>query len=263
MKPIDYNTMRSLISQNFTLDELTGLCDSLGVNIDDLPGKGVLNKAYEMLPFMEERSRIEDLFNALRKLKAEIFSEYYLDATAFNLLKAPGAELPQQVTLVPPTKVQGTLQSVEIFCCYARKDQELLHVLKTHLIPLQRQGRITLWADTNISAGAEWENELKKHLNTAQMILLLVSPDFMASDYCYSKEMLRAMQRHEAGETRVVPILLRPVDDWQSAPFGKLQVLPTNAKPIMGRSWRRDLDEAFRNVAEGIRKAVEQMTTTL
>ncbi len=73
---------------------------------------------------------------------------------------------------------------IEIFCCYARKDQQLLNELKTHLIPLQRQGHITIWADTDIGAGVEWESEINKHLDTAQIILLLVSPGFIASEYC-------------------------------------------------------------------------------
>src|SRR6266700_717280 len=101
------------------------------------------------------------------------------------------------------------LMLVEILCCYARKDQLLLNNLKSHLMPLQRQGRITLWADTDIDAGMEWENEIDKHLDTAQIILLLVSPDFIASEYWYGKEMKRAMARYEAGEAQVVPVILR------------------------------------------------------
>src|SRR6266702_2131337 len=112
--------------------------------------------------------------------------------------------------------------SIEIFCCYARKDQTLLNELNAHLMPLQHQGLITIWADTNISAGIEWEKEIEKHLDTAHIILLLISPDFMTSEYCYSKEMKRAMERHESGEVRVIPIILRSIH-WKDAPFGKLQ----------------------------------------
>lgn len=144
---------------------------------------------------------------------------------------------------------------VEIFCCYARKDKPLLNDLRTHLMPLQRQGHITLWADTDIEAGTEWEEEINKHLDTAQIILLLVSSDFIASEYCYGKEMMRAMERHKAGEAQVVPIILRPVL-WNNAPFGKLQALPTNAKPIIGSTWH-DQDEALLDVANGIQKVVQ------
>src|SRR5205823_1825905 len=114
---------------------------------------------------------------------------------------------------------------------------------------LRRQGLISVWHDRNISAGTEWEREINAHLNTAQVILLLVSPDFMDSDYCFSIEMMRAMERHERGEAQVIPIILRPVY-WQGAPFGKLQALPTDAKHVTGPSWH-NLDEAFFDVAEG------------
>lgn len=144
----------------------------------------------------------------------------------------------------------------EIFCCYAREDQLLLLKLRKHLASLERGGLISVWHDTDISPGAEWEEEINKHLDTADIILLLVSPSFMASDYCYSREMKRAMERHEQGEVRVIPVILRPVL-WQSAPFSKLQVLPTGAKPVTGTGWHNS-DEAFFDIAEGIRKAVDE-----
>lgn len=144
--------------------------------------------------------------------------------------------------------------SVSIFFCYAHEDEALLKQLKAHLIPLQRQGVIDLWHDRDISAGSEWEREISHYLNAAQMILLLVSPDFMASDYCYGIELQRALERHQRGEARVIPIILRPVH-WQGIP-GTLQALPTDAKPV--RSWP-DVDEAFFDVTEGIRKVVVQL----
>jgi KaiC/GvpD/RAD55 family RecA-like ATPase len=148
------------------------------------------------------------------------------------------------------------LMPVEIFCCYARKDQSLLNDLKSHLKPLQRQGRIILWADTDIDAGMIWENEIDKHLDTAQIILLLVSPDFIDSEYCYGKEMKRAMARYEAGEAQVVPVILRPVL-WENTPFGKLQALPTGARPIISSLWH-NRDEAFYDVAFGIQKVIRE-----
>ena len=142
--------------------------------------------------------------------------------------------------------------TVEIFFCYAREDEEHRKGLEKHLQALKRQGIIDMWHDRMISAGAEWNREIDRHLNTAKIILLLVSPDFMSSDYCYCQEMLRAMERHERGDARVIPVILRPVY-WQGAPFGKLQALPTDAKAIISRDWPL-LDEAFFDVAEGIRK---------
>src|SRR6266487_4558204 len=105
-------------------------------------------------------------------------------------------------------------KTIDIFFCYAREDEGLLNQLKTHLKALQRQELIDTWHDRNISAGTEWEREINKHLNEADIILLLISPDFMASDYCYSVEMKRALERHKAGEAYVIPIILRPVD-WE------------------------------------------------
>jgi tetratricopeptide (TPR) repeat protein len=147
------------------------------------------------------------------------------------------------------------LMPVKIFFCYAHEDEQLLNKLKNHLFPLKRTGLIDIWHDRDISAGTDWEQQIKGHLNAAQIILLLVSPDFMASDYCYSIEMQRALERHEREEARVIPIILRYVY-WQGV-LGMLQALPTDARPI--KSWS-DLDEAFYNVTEGIRKVIEEIT---
>jgi TIR domain-containing protein len=124
--------------------------------------------------------------------------------------------------------------AVEIFFCYAREDEKLRKGFEKQLRALKRQGMIDMWHDRAISAGAEWERAIDWHLNTAKIILLLVSPDFMDSDYCYSQEMSRAMERHERGDARVIPVILRPVY-WQGAPFGKIQALPTNAKALISR----------------------------
>src|SRR2546421_1309030 len=136
------------------------------------------------------------------------------------------------------------LMPVKIFCCYAHEDEPLLEKLKTHLRSLQRQGLVDVWYDRDISAGTDWVQQIKEQLNTAQIILLLVSPDFMDSDYCYGIEMQRALERHERGEARVIPVIVRPVY-WQGI-LGQLQALPTDAKPV--RSWS-DVDEAFFDVA--------------
>ncbi len=97
---------------------------------------------------------------------------------------------------------------------------------------LRRREAIRTWHDGEITAGDERDLELLRHLETADLVLLLISPDFIASDICWQDEMTRALARHAAGEARVIPIQLRPVDDWQSAPFGKLQALPEGDKPV-------------------------------
>src|SRR5260370_7824511 len=100
---------------------------------------------------------------------------------------------------------EGTQKSIEVFCCYAHKDQSLLFELRMHLMPLQREGLITLWADVDMNAGTEWKEELHYHLNAAHLILLLVSLDFMASEYSYSIEMKQALEPHELVVPYVFP----------------------------------------------------------
>ena len=142
---------------------------------------------------------------------------------------------------------------IEVFFSYAHEDEKLRDELAKQLKLLERQGVISAWHDRQIVAGSEWGSAIDTHLDSAQVILLLISPDFLASDYCFDIEVKRAMERHEAGEARVIPVILRPVDYWQEASFGKLQALPTNAKPVT--TWE-NRDEAFRIVAQGIRKAI-------
>jgi hypothetical protein len=147
----------------------------------------------------------------------------------------------------------------EIFICYAHEDEQLRQSLEKHLRVLQQQDLITVWHDRKIRPGADWEQEIDTALNHAHIVLLLVSPDFMASDYCYGTEMKRALQRHEQGLTRVLPIILRPVH-WQTPPLRKLQALPTDARPVVSSSWHSQ-DDAFYDVAEGIRNAIKELAT--
>ena len=146
--------------------------------------------------------------------------------------------------------------SVSVFFSYAHEDEGLRDDLAKQLKLLERQGVISAWHDRQIVAGSEWGSAIDTHLDSAQVILLLISPDFLNSDYCWDIEVKRAMERHEAGEARVIPVILRPVDYWQEASFGKLQALPTNAKPVT--KWENQ-DEAFADVGRGIREAVETL----
>ena len=151
--------------------------------------------------------------------------------------------------------ITQTVQFMKLFFSYAHKDEPLRDQLATHLSLLKRQNIITDWHDRNITAGTDWAQAIDDNLNTADIILLLISSDFLASDYCYDKEMTRAIERHHQGTARVIPIILRPCD-WHSAPFGKLQALPKDAKPVT--QWSNP-DEAFTNIAQGIRTAVTEL----
>jgi hypothetical protein len=148
--------------------------------------------------------------------------------------------------------------SINVFFSYSRQDEALREKLAEHLIALERQGIITSWSDRKIEAGAEWAAEIDTCLNNADIILLLVSASFLNSDYCWGVELEKAMARHEAGEACVIPVILRPVI-WKGTPFGKLQVLPKDAKPVT--QWN-DQDAALMSVAEGIETAVERLLLT-
>jgi TIR domain/NACHT domain len=151
----------------------------------------------------------------------------------------------------------STPEPVEVFYSYSRKDLELQESLKTHLGTLRRQKIISGWDDRELVGGEEWDHAIKSKLNTADIILLLISPDFINSDYCYDIEVTRAMERHEAGEAYVIPVVLRP-SDWKGdrTPFGKLSALPIDVDPVT--VWSNQ-DEAFLNIAQGIRKAAEKL----
>ena len=145
--------------------------------------------------------------------------------------------------------------TIEIFICYAREDEEYRKGLEKQLRVLKRQHLINVWHDREIAPGMEWRQVIDSHLNAAHVILLLISPDFMDSDYCYGIEMIKAIEQHELGEAHVIPIIIRHVY-WEKAPFGKLQALPTDGIPVTDRHWHT-LDSAFFNVAEGIRQVIE------
>ena len=142
----------------------------------------------------------------------------------------------------------------QIFYSYAHADEALRNELEKHLSLLQRQGLIVPWHDRDIQAGSEWKQEIDFHMDTASLILLLISPDFLASNYCYDYEMQRAMERHRRREARVIPVIMRPCD-WQTAPFGALQALPRNGRPIT--IWDNQ-DQAFLEIEQSLRALIEQ-----
>jgi hypothetical protein len=142
-----------------------------------------------------------------------------------------------------------------IFYSYSHKDESLRGQLEAHLSALRRQGEIAEWHDRQIVAGSDWARDIDAHLDSADIILLLLSADFIASDYCWSVEMRRALQRHESGEAVVIPIILRPVD-WQIEPLSRLQAVPRDGRAV---TRYRNRDEAWTEVVKGIRRAIDLM----
>src|SRR5436305_1335835 len=145
-------------------------------------------------------------------------------------------------------------QEVTLFYIYAHEDQKFCDALNKHLAAMKRLDWIRTWHHRDIGAGQLWKDEINRHLRQADINLLLVSADFLASDSCYSVELKSALQRHEAGEAVVVPIIVRPVD-WSITPFHMLQALPTGEKAVVNWANR---DQAFFDVAQGLRRVIEQ-----
>jgi hypothetical protein len=148
--------------------------------------------------------------------------------------------------------VQGKAIMASVFISYSHKDEVLKEQLDVQLSTLKNQGRIDAWHDRKITAGDEFDSAISGELNKADIILLLVSPDFLASKYIQDVELKRAMERNKAGEARVIPVILR-FCDWEATPFGKLLAAPRDGKPI--KSWA-DPDEAFLDVVKMIRAAL-------
>ncbi|MFN7115521.1 MAG: TIR domain-containing protein [Saprospiraceae bacterium] len=144
---------------------------------------------------------------------------------------------------------------LKIFISYARKDADYKDELLVHLKPLKRNGIIEAWHDSDVEAGDEWEPEILRQLETADVLLFLVSPNFMASDYIYNKEIVEAKKRHDRKETVIVPIWIKPVsvpDDF----LNKFQSLPKDRKPVS--QWA-DHDEAWVDVVQRLKKLFDKL----
>src|SRR4051812_48541204 len=144
-----------------------------------------------------------------------------------------------------------------VFFSYSHADEAIRDQLEKQLSLLKRQGIIDVWHDRRIGAGQDFATAIDKHVQTDDIILLLVSADFLDSDYCYEKEMKRAMERHEAGEAIVIPVILRACD-WHGAPFGKLNAAPPDGKPV---TQFPDRDQALLEVSKAVRAAAERLTS--
>jgi hypothetical protein len=147
--------------------------------------------------------------------------------------------------------------SLTVCLYYAPTDHLYVHELKKHLTFLEKQGLLTFWQDEDIYPGTDFRQERLSHLNSADVVFIFVSPDFLASDLCFAPEMQQIMQRHASGDLCVIPILLRPVH-WQGAPFSHLQPLPKNGVPISSEYWPH-LDEALFAVTQEIVTVLQKL----
>lgn len=143
---------------------------------------------------------------------------------------------------------------MRVFISYSHRDEPYKDALDTHLAALKRLDKIQVWQDRRIDAGTEWDEVIRAELAAADIILLLVSPDFLASQYIWEVEIKEAMERHRSGEARVIPVFIRHCDT-QGMPFAGIQGLPRDAKPVSGFV---DRDEAYLQIARGIRAILER-----
>ncbi|MBO0780105.1 MAG: toll/interleukin-1 receptor domain-containing protein [Ktedonobacteraceae bacterium] len=152
--------------------------------------------------------------------------------------------------------MEAQIPAVRAFCVYASEDRALFHKLEQALGVYRRQGLISLWHFGELLPGSEWDSEIQQRLYAADLILLLISPAFLHSEYIWNKELQWAMTRHTSGDACAVPILLKPTPDWKKLPLGQLQALPTGMKPIT--TWR-NRDKALEDVVEGVGQAIQQI----
>ena len=145
---------------------------------------------------------------------------------------------------------------ISVFFSSAHEDEGLRNELEVHLSVLKQQGVISTWHDRQIHAGSEIDGAISKRLEEASVILLLVSPHFLASAYCNDIEVRRAMKRHEEGSATVIPVILHPCD-WIHAPFGKLRACPKDGLPV---SKHPNMHDAFLDITKSIREVVERIT---
>ena len=231
------------MTQNSRLAHLQTLIDRYYAQLSGLE-KAKLTAGAEEKVRLDQK--IQDLRDEMRPYEEEL-----------SRLSPPVAPVSSLPPIVPPVNPMphSTPEPLSVFISYAHVDESWKDELVIHLANLKRQGKIRAWQDRDIEAGTEWDAAIKQQLETAEIILLLITPRFIASQYCYDLEMQRAVERHNQGTARVIPIMVKPCD-WQGSPFSKLQVLPKDAKPIS--KWD-DRDEAFLDVVKGIRKAVESL----
>lgn len=148
-------------------------------------------------------------------------------------------------------------EALQIFIAYSRKDTAFLDELRTHLNPLERTNKVKIWYDGKIEPGVVWEVAIKENLHSADIILMMVSADAIASDYFYEKEMKDALERHSNGRARVIPLILRPCA-WQATQLGELQALPRDGKPVS--TWP-DRDDAYANAISSLILTLDSIRT--
>jgi CheY-like chemotaxis protein len=231
---------------DYTLPDGNGV--ELGVEfLQSAPHTLVIVMTGTVLPAEEEALCEEHNLPVLRKP--------FLASDVMNQIRSRIGMRPGSAGEVEAT--QG--RALKVFVSYSHRDEVWQKRLDKHLSTLKHMGIIHSWHDRQIVAGDDFGAAIDKYLNMADLILLLISPDFLGSDYCYRKEMSRALERHRRHEARVIPVIVRPVD-WEKAPFSHLQAVPKDGKAVT--LWA-NRDQALMDAAKSIRKAAEELSGTI
>ncbi len=276
---------RALASLNVTYDAVREQVESIvGYGLSDtFPQKRLTPRSNRILQLASHDSAslghnyigTEDILLAIAQenegVASRILSNLYVDSNqiyehVFRILghspqpprfmtTPPRTKTPRRPVVEVPAESTISGEPVQLFYSYSHKDERLRRQLETHLSTLRRQDLISDWHFRKILPGREWEGAIDQNLECAEVILLLVSADFVGSDYCYDIELERALGKHESGKARVIPVIIRPTD-WAGTPFSKLQALPEDTKPVT--KWT-NRDDAWLNVAAGIRKVVDEL----
>ncbi len=146
-------------------------------------------------------------------------------------------------------------QPIKVFISYSRKDKEYKEELLEFLAPMRRNNVIQIWNDKDIVPGEQWEDELLERLTTADIVIFLVSPSLLNSDYIHRVEIKGAMERHKKGELVIIPILIRN-SDFAESDFKTFQGLPADLKPVT--TWD-DRDSAWLSVTKGLKRVIESI----
>ena len=226
-------------------EELKGLHDTLRLLIEKK------NQLQEELALAYDAEKKFALQRQIEKTETELEA---LRVKATELEAKLAQTPPQAATPAATTPAAGrdAPTAKKIFFSYSKHDRALLDELLRQLSGLRRQGKIQAWSDADIHPGEEWDERIKAELHAADIIVLFLSPDFLATDYIWDVEITAAMARHDRGEAVVIPVVARPCD-WNDLPFSKLNALPSKAKPVTSYPNR---DEAWLAVVQGIKRVV-------
>jgi hypothetical protein len=204
--------------------------------------------------------------NGHEAMLASIFEELHpliasLEENPRHAAATLALETPPLTTLSPAATKSKPAKVIEIFISYVEDDEKLLEELREHLRVMQRQYReregydVRIWHSGEVLPGQDWKRNIEKHLLQAHIILLLVSVKFLNSEFCRSIQIQPALDRHNANEACVIPVILRPCD-WKHEMFGHLQPLPAHGKPVI--KWK-PREDACLNMITGIRKAIDHL----